>query len=124
MKKWILIIPVIALLSFTVFSSLDPIIEAFKSGKVEQISPYLDESLEINIDGKTHTYTKKDALVFLKGFFASHAVTSFKIIHKSESTGSAYFIGNLVTSDGTFRTTLYVKDKSGSTLLQEIRFEK
>lgn len=124
MKRWLLVLSAATLMSFAVFSSLGQIIEAFKSGKAEQITPYLDQSLKITIGGKNYTYTKKEAEEYLKGFFASHPVKNFEILHKSESSGSAYCIGNLVTSGGTFRTTLFVKDKSGKNLLQEIRFEK
>jgi hypothetical protein len=51
-------------------------------------------------------------------------VTNFEVIHQSESAGSQYCIGNLTTSNGVYRTTIYMKQKGEKELVQELRFEK
>lgn len=124
MKKFFLYIPVVFLFAFTVQSSLSDIIRAFKSGSATVISASLDQTVEITIAAKNSTYNKVQAQQQIKDFFATNTVRDFKVLHQSESGGSAYCIGSLVTSNGTFRVTLYAKEKGGKTLLQEIRFEK
>ena len=124
MKKIFLYIPLFFLFSFTSLSSLSDIIRAFKSGDVAEISASLDQTVEITISAKNNTYNKAQAQQQIKDFFATNMVRDFKVLHQSESGGSAYCIGNLSTSNGNFRVTLYAKEKDGKTLLQEIRFEK
>lgn len=104
--------------------SMNDIIRAFKSGNASEVSQYLDNSVEITLNGQNSTYNKKQATTLLSDFFSQHKVSAFKVLHQSESGGTAYCIGNLVTSDGTYRVTLFAKEKSSRTLLQEIRFEK
>ena len=59
----------------------------------------------------------------LKDFFASNPVKSFDIIHKGENAGSQYCIGTLQTKNGTYRTTIFMKQKGDLQVLQELRFE-
>lgn len=104
--------------------SMNDIIRAFNTGDVAEVSNYLDNAVEITLDGKNGTYNKTQVVKVLSGFFKEHKVSGFKVLHKSESAGTAYCIGNLSTSAGTYRLTLFAKEKNGKTLLQEIRFEK
>jgi len=50
-------------------------------------------------------------------------VKSFDVIHKGENAGSQYCIGTLVTKGGSFRTTIFMKQKGDQQVLQELRFE-
>lgn len=123
MKQWLYISIPLAFLLFSIVFSLDEVIKAFKSGNVGKISPYLDQSVEITFHDQKKTYSRIEVQAFLKSFFNGHKVADFKVLHQSESDGSAYCIGELITSNGHFRTTIYVKDKAGKTLIQEIRLE-
>ena len=57
-------------------------------------------------------------------FLTSIEVKDFEVLHKSDNPGSQYCIGNLQTSNGTFRTTIFMKQKGDKELVQELRFEK
>lgn len=105
-------------------STSSEIIQAFRTGNAEKVSAYFDSALEITVDKHNKVYKKSDAATFISGFFSENNVKDFKVLHQSESGGSFYCIGNLVTSSGTFRTTFYAKEKGGKTVVQEIRFEK
>jgi hypothetical protein len=48
-------------------------------------------------------------------------VKKFEIIHKGENAGSQFCIGTLYTKNGSFRTTIFMKQKGGGQLLQELR---
>ncbi len=113
------------LMSFQVVSPFDDVVAALKKGKVETLSHYFDNMVEINLPSKTNSYSKSQAVVILKEFFAAHAVKDFKLIHKGSSgEGATFGIGNLMTSDGAYRITFFFREKGDKSVLQELRFEK
>ena len=59
----------------------------------------------------------------LKDFFSTNGVKGFDIIHKGENAGSEYCIGTLQTGNGIYRTTIFMKQRNGAQVLQELRFE-
>lgn len=120
------------LLSFTVATifttltaiSFSEILEAIKKGDATEVAKFFDTTVEITLPGKSNSYSKSQAEIVLRDFFNSNSVKDFEIIHKSESAGSQYCIGNLKTSNGQYRVTIYMKQKGDKQVLQEIRFEK
>lgn len=124
MKKTILFISIITLLSSFTFQAFDDIVNAVKTGDASQVSKFFDNTVEITFPEKSNSYSKSQAALVLNDFFAANAVKNFDILHKSDNNGSQYCIGNLQTSGGTFRTTIYIKQKGDKEVLQELRFEK
>jgi antitoxin component YwqK of YwqJK toxin-antitoxin module len=124
MKKFL---PALLLLIFTVSFkaiSLDEIVKAFKSGNAARVSLFFDNTVEITVSEKSTSYSKSQAELVLRDFFSTNEVRDFEIIHEGDNAGSQYCIGNLITKNGTFRTTIFVKLKGNKQLIQEIRFEK
>ncbi len=124
MKK---ILPALLLLIFAVSFkaiSFDEIVKAFKSGNAVRISVFFDNTVEISISEKSIPYSKSQAELVLRDFFSTNEVQDFEIIHQGDNSGSQYCIGNLMTKNGTYRTTIFVKLKGNKQLIQEIRFEK
>lgn len=121
MKQWYFIAISVAFLSFTTLFSLNDIINAFHSGDTDRINSYLDQSIEITVHGQNKSYTQAEAKAFIKSFFSTNKIKGFTVLHQSENKGSGYCIGNLATTGGNFRTTIYVKEKDGKSLIQEIR---
>jgi len=113
----------IMLASFTLFSSIDEVVNALKNGDSAQIARFFDNTVEITMPDRSNTYSKNQAEIVLKDFFSTNGVKGFEIIHKGENAGSQYCIGTLVTKNGAFRTTVFMKQKNDKQLLQEIRFE-
>lgn len=109
--------------SFVVLAGIDDVIAAMKSGSAASIAKYFDNSVEISMPAKSNSYSKSQAELVLKDFFASNPVKSFDIIHKGENAGSQYCIGTLQTKNGTYRTTIFMKQKGDIQVLQELRFE-
>jgi antitoxin component YwqK of YwqJK toxin-antitoxin module len=124
MKKTILYIALFILISSFISLSFAEVIKAIRSGNSIEISKYLDNTVEITLPGKSNSYSKSQAEVVLHDFFANNLVKDFEILHQSEKSGSQYYIGNLKTSNGIFRTTIFMKQKGGRDVLQELRFEK
>lgn len=102
----------------------EDIILALKKGDVASLTTYLDNNIEINISGKSDTYSKAQAIVILKDFFNKNSVKSFELLHQGEGGGGSRFgIGNLTTSNGSYRTSFFLQKKSGALILNELRFE-
>ena len=124
MKRLLLLLASGAMLSsFILSSSIDEVILAMKSGNATQMAKFFDNTVEITMPDKNNSYSKSQAEMVLKDFFTNNGVKSFTVIHKGENAGSQYCIGTLVTKNGSFRTTIFMKLKSDKQFLQEIRFE-
>lgn len=124
MKRFFTLIATTVLLSsFTFFISIDEVVTAMKNGDATQIARFFDNTVEITMPDKSNNYSKNQAEIVLKDFFTTNGVKTFEVIHKGENAGSQYCIGTLVTKNGSFRTTVFMKQKNDKQLLQEIRFE-
>ncbi len=113
----------VVLTSFTVSASIDEMVKALKEGNAAEIARYFDNTVEITLPDKSNSYSKSQAEVVLRDFFINNPVKGFNLLHKGENNGSQYCIGNLVTKNGTYRATVFMKLKGGRQILQEIRFE-
>ncbi|MFI5153443.1 MAG: DUF4783 domain-containing protein [Chitinophagales bacterium] len=103
--------------------SIDAIAVAFRSGNVDQLSPYLDYRVDIALPDKTDTYSKSQAEMVIRDFFENNGVRNFQVKQKGESGGSEFCIGLLQTRNGDFRTSIFMKQKGDKQYLQEIRFQ-
>ncbi len=109
--------------SFTGRVGIDDVIGAMKTGNATQVAKFFDTNIEISVNDKSNSYSKRQGELVLKDFFITNVVKSFEVIHKGENAGSQYCIGTLVTKGGTFRATIFMKQKGDQQVLQELRFE-
>ncbi|WP_143309778.1 DUF4783 domain-containing protein [Chitinophaga vietnamensis] len=100
----------------------DDVVGAIRQGDVSGLSRYLDNTVEINISGKSNSYSKAQAEIILKDFFAKNQVKSFELLHQG-GEGSKFGIGTLATSGGSFRLSFFLQKKGASMVLNELRFE-
>lgn len=106
------------------FIGIDDVIGAIRTGSSANVAKFFDNSVGISMPDKSNSYSKSQAELVLKDFFASNPVKSFEIIHKGENGGSQYCIGTLQTKSGAYRTTIFMKlQKDNTQVLQELRFE-
>jgi len=109
---------------FFSLSSIDDIITSLKSGNSSEIGKYIDTNIDIRFGGIKKSYNKKDAITSLDIFFNNNPIIGFNVIHKGKSqNGSQYCIGNLITKNKSFRTTIFMKQMDNVQILQEINFE-
>ena len=113
----------VILSSFTGRVGIDDVIGAMKTGNATQVAKFFDTNIEISVNDKSNSYSKSQGELVLKDFFTTNVVKSFDVIHKGENAGSQYCIGTLVTKGGTFRATIFMKQKGDQQVLQELRFE-
>lgn len=114
----------IILSSFTIQSQgIELVVNALKNGNAQKVAVYFDNTIEITLPQKSNSYSKSQAEMILRDFFSINTVKDFVIIHKGENAGSQYCIGTLVTKNANYRTTVFMKQKGSSQLIQEIRLE-
>lgn len=106
------------------FKSADNVIASLKTGNANSLSVFFDNTVEIEYLDQSMTLNKQKASELVNSIFVNHPVKNFEVLHQSNNTGSQFFIGNLITKNGTFRTTIYIKKSSEKCLIQEIVFEK
>jgi hypothetical protein len=103
----------------------DNVIVAFKAGDASAIAKNFEGNVEITIKTGGTSYSKGQAEMVLKSFFSAHKPKSFTVAHEGTSPqGSKYFIGNLTTPTGNYRTYVYAKTIKNELVIQEIRFEE
>lgn len=109
--------------SFTMQQSgIDEVIGALKSGNATGIARHFDNYIDITLPEKSSNYSKSQAELIIKDFFASNAVKSFELKHKGDNNEGEYCIGTLQTRNGSYRTMVYMRVKGGRQVIQEIRF--
>ena len=104
--------------------SIESVSAAIRAGNAAALSQSFSGNVEITIKDAEASYSKSQAEMVLKNFFGTHVPRSFSIVHQGTSPeGSKYYIGNLTTSAGNFRTYIYAKSSGALLVVQEIRFE-
>ncbi|MEC5148099.1 DUF4783 domain-containing protein [Chitinophaga sp. 212800010-3] len=109
-------------IDITVAGPFDDVVAALKQGDVSGLSRYLDNNVEINISGKSNSYSKAQAEIILKDFFGKNPVKSFELVHQGGDS-SRFGIGNMTTGSGNFRVSFFLQKKGGVMVLNELRFE-
>ena len=103
----------------------DNIVNGFKNGDAAAIAKNFEGNVEITIKTGSTSYSKGQAEMVLKSFFAAHKPKTFTIAHEGTSPqGSKYFIASLSTANGNYRTYVYAKTVKTELVIQEIRFEE
>lgn len=96
------------------------------SRDAEEMSEFIDNTIELTY-GNTHsTYSRDHALVILSNFYSKNLPTSFNIDYTgiSANKDAHYVIGTAVTQNGKFKVFLYIKNKGGKFVIQEMKIDK
>ncbi len=109
--------------AFTPLRGLDEVISALRDGNAQELAKHIDESVEIALPTKSDSYSKAQAVMVLKDFFANNGVLGFDKQHTGENGGSQFCVGTLRTKSGSYRTTVFMKTKNGRQVVKEIRFQ-
>jgi Domain of unknown function (DUF4783) len=123
MKNSLLLLLFFIFLTSFSFAQKDEIVNALKSGSVEKMSVYFDQMVDVTIPGKSNSYSKGQAELVLKDFFAMNKVRGFDLQHSGSNPSSNFIIGKLSTSNGDFRTTVYMRQRGDKLMIQGIEFE-
>lgn len=112
--------------AFQPSANLSAITQAISQGDATTLGAYFDASVEISILEKDDIYSKADAIGVVKQFFSQYQPSSWSTVHKgaARNNDSQYCIGNLNANGKTFRVYIYMKEKNGRQLIQELRFDR
>jgi hypothetical protein len=99
------------------------IITAFSSGDASALSSYFSSTLELTLHDKEEIYSKTQAEIILRKFFADNPPSQFKIIHQGGKEQSKYAIGNLTSGSKSFRITFLLKTEENKVLIHQLRIE-
>lgn len=118
----LLLVSTVILSSFSQQDSIDEVIGALRSGNAAELSKHFDDNVEVTLPVKSDSYSKAQAQMILKDFFANNDVRGFELKHKGDSPGGHYCIGTLQTKSGNFRAHIFMKSKGNKELVKELRF--
>lgn len=110
-------------LSSSAQTVIQEVISALQASNAAQVARHFDNTVDITLPQKGNSYSKSQAEVILRDFLVTNPVKSFQVIHRGDNAGSQYCIGKLITKNGAFRTTIFMKQRGDNQFLQEIRFE-
>ena len=105
------------------FDINDDIASAIRSGNSKAIAAYFNNNVDLKILEHEDVYSKAQAELIIKDFFAKHAVKSFNIVHQSAKVESQFAIGKLETTNGKYRVYILLKKSGDKLLIQQFRIE-
>jgi pyridoxal/pyridoxine/pyridoxamine kinase len=124
------------IVTFMMFSMLAPmqgqekiecegIVNAIKNAEVTELSPYLANTVECDMFGKSNVYSKAQTMQVMKDFFSQNKPKQFVVNHQSGQGETRFFIGTYKTIAGKkYRISCSVKQESGKTdVIRQIRIE-
>ena len=99
--------------------------DAIKTGSSREMTKYLNNSVDMTIEGKLKSYSKAQAEFILKDFFKKNPPTSFTIVHQGASkSGLPYVIGEYVSEGSTFRVWVRIRKINEEYFVHEVSFIK
>jgi hypothetical protein len=99
--------------------------ETIKAGSAKELSKYLNQAVDVTIDGNVQSYSKAQAEFVFRDFFKQHPPAEFSIIHQGSSKGGQPFaIGQYKSGPETYRVFMKIKSLNNQQLLHEISFSK
>jgi len=96
---------------------------ALKEGNSKDLCSYMNSNVEMVIIDKEGIYNKVQAEMILKDFFSKNPPRKFSLLHQGGKAESKYGIGNLITSDNTYRVYFLLKTANGKSLIHQFRIE-
>jgi hypothetical protein len=102
----------------------EDIAAAIKTGNSKDLAKYFGPTLEIILPGSEGTFSKAQAEMIMKDFFAKSAPVSFVVNQKGNSAGGAQFIiGTYKNKSEKLNVYILLKPVSNQLVIQQIHFE-
>ena len=116
-------LPLFLVFSTLAYSQSSGIDAALNKGNAADLGIFFAEKLDVSILDFDGSLSSDEAVSRISDFFSKNTVRGYKRAHLTAATNgrSAYTLGDLSTSTGTYRTYLYYDSKQK---ISEIRIEK
>lgn len=99
--------------------------ETIKAGSAKELAKYLNQTVDVTIEGNVQSYSKAQAEFVFRDFFKQHSPVEFNIIHQGSSKGGQPFaIGQYKSGADIYRVFMKIKTVGGQQLVHEISFVK
>jgi hypothetical protein len=125
--KAVIVCSILALQAFGAFAQTDVISqikETIKAGSAKELSKYLNQTVDVTIEGKVQSYSKAQAEFVFRDFFKEHPPTEVTIIHQGASKGGQNFAILQYIAGDTYRIFMKIKKVGDTQLLDDIRITK
>ncbi|MBA7529672.1 hypothetical protein ES705_21870 [subsurface metagenome] len=101
----------------------EQIIAAFNAGDASKLSQYFHKTIELTFFKKEEIYSKTQAEIILRDFFAKNPPKQFKILHEGGKESSKYAIGRYISNSDTYRITFLLKTIDSRVFIHQLRIE-
>jgi hypothetical protein len=100
--------------------------QAIEKANAKDVAKYFGATVELKLPGNEGTYSRNQAELILRSFFARNAPESFALQHQGPSRdGSIYAIGTYTSQNGkSFRTYFLLKKLSDQMVLHLLQMEE
>jgi hypothetical protein len=99
--------------------------ETIKAGSAKELSRYLNNSVDVTLEGNVQSYSKAQAEFVLRDFFKQHPPNEVNIIHQGSSkAGQPFAILQYKSGSDIYRLFMKIKSVGNSQYLDDIRFTK
>ncbi len=124
--KYILTTVLVLVMAVAFADVFDDVVVAMKAQSAKDIGKLMNTSVELTINDNEGVYSKQQAEIMLRNFFAQNQPKTITIQHKGSSgQGAKYAIAIYESAQGKFRVYIFMKDNgSGAALIHEMRIEK
>ena len=104
----------------------DQITSAIRNGNAAGLANYFSNTVDLEAGSTDGNFSKKQAEIIIKDFFASNKVSSFSVNHNGSSNdGSKYIIGSYKsTNNKKFRVYVLLKKMDDKLLITQLQFEE
>ncbi len=97
--------------------------QTLKEGNAGELATLFNPTVEMEILGEENVYSKAQAELLLKDFFAKNKPTSFKLNHQGTKGSTSFAIGIMVTTTKNYRISVFLKSENDRMLIHQIRIE-
>jgi hypothetical protein len=102
----------------------ESIAAAIKAGNSGELAKYFNNTVEIQIPGNEGTFSKSQAEMIIKEFFAKNPPAGYATNQQGSSNGGAQFIiGTYKSGKLVFHVYILIKPVAGKMLIQQLHFE-
>ena len=103
---------------------VDDIATAIRTGNSNELAKYFGPTVEIILPGSDGAFSKAQAEMIMKAFFAKSAPVSFVVNQNRNSAGGAQFIiGTYKSKTEKLNVYILLKPVSNQLMIQQIHFE-
>jgi len=102
----------------------DKITDAIRSGNASQLAECFAPTVQLSVPGKKGDFSRTQAEIILRDFFAKYPPSSFSVNSEGKSSGSNFYVlGAYVSGSVTFKVYYVIQRSDSDITLHILKFE-